>query len=167
MLISVCGCPPASRVGGRLGCQLGCQERTAARSRSSYRGYQCRPSGVATTRYAASVRGERIIAAVAALGLAVFSGFVFSGMSEVGDPNVVLAAVMIGVSLLAAAVSAIGPAKWAAGVAIALGMLSGLALVGTLAAVGLENALDLIWLGITTVVLIGAGLRLLRQPGQP
>jgi hypothetical protein len=57
------------------------------------------------------MRRERISAAVVALGFAVFSGFVFIGMSAVGDPNVVLAAVMIGLCLLAAAVIAIGPAK--------------------------------------------------------
>ena len=115
------------------------------------------------------MRWERIIATVVALGVAVFSGFVFIGMSEVGDPNVVLAAVVLGLSLLAAAVIAIGPAKWAAGLAIALGVISGLGAIGTLATVpsGPEMALDVIWLGVTTLVLIGAGLRLLRQPGEP
>lgn len=116
------------------------------------------------------MRRERIIAAVAALGFAGFSGFVFIGMSDVGDPNVVLAAVMVGFCLLAAAVIAIGPAKWAAGVAIALGVISGLVAMGTLGTAaqrptsGLETALDGIWMGITTVALIGAGLRLLRGP---
>jgi hypothetical protein len=115
------------------------------------------------------MRGARIIAAVAALGFAIWSGTVFIGMSRVGDPNVVLAAVVVGICLLAAVVIAIGPAKWAGGAAIALGMLSGLAGVGTfgMAEPGLEMALDVIWLGIITVALIGEGLRLVRQPGQP
>ena len=115
------------------------------------------------------MRWERISAAVAALGFAVFSGLVYIGMSEAGDPNVVLAAVMVGVCLMVAAVIAIGPAKWAAGVAIALGVTSGLAAVGIPASVPFnpEVAIDLTWLGITTVVLIGAGLRLLRRPAEP
>ena len=61
------------------------------------------------------------------------------------------------------------PREWAAGVAIALGMLSGLAAVGTLglAEPGLEAALDGIWLGITTVVLIGAASGCCDSRGLP
>lgn len=115
------------------------------------------------------MRVERIMAAVVALGFAVFSGTVFIGMSEAGDPTASLAAAMVGICLLAASVIAIGPAKWAAGVAIALGVITGLAAVGTVASVpfSLEAVLDVTWLGITTVVLIGAGVRLLWQPGEP
>jgi hypothetical protein len=115
------------------------------------------------------MRGARIIAAVAALAFALFAGVVFVGMSRVGDPNVVLASVVAVICLLAAVVIAIGPARWAGGVAIALGLLSGLAAAGTfgMAAPGFEMAFDVIWLGITTVALVGEGLRLLRQPGHP
>ena len=53
--------------------------------------------------------------------------------------------------------------------AIGLGLLSGLAAVGTfgMAEPGLEMALDVMWMGITTVALIGESLRLLRKPGEP
>ena len=115
------------------------------------------------------MRWERIIAAVAALSFALFAGVVFVGMSRAGDPNVVLTSVVAVICLLAAVVIAIGPAKWAGGIAIALGMLSGLAAVGTfgMAEPGFERAFDVTWLGITTVALIVEGLRLLRQPAEP
>ena len=115
------------------------------------------------------MRGVRAIAAVAALSFALFAGVVFVGLSRVGDPNVVLASVVTGICLLAAVVIAIGPATWAGGVAIALGTLSGLAAVGTfgMAEPGFERAFDVTWLVITTVGLIGEGLRMLRLPGQP
>jgi hypothetical protein len=106
----------------------------------------------------------RIIGVVVALGFALWWGFVFVGMSLVGDPNVLLASVGIVVCLVAAVVIGLGPAKVAAVVAIALGVISGLAAVGTLAMApaGLEAVGDTIWLGLTTIALIGVGIRLVR-----
>jgi hypothetical protein len=90
----------------------------------------------------------RVIGVVAALGFALWSGFVFIGMSRVGDPTVSLPAVMIVVCLVAAVVIGLGPAKLAGGVAVALGVISGLAGVGTfaMAPAGFEMAGDVIWM---------------------
>jgi hypothetical protein len=105
----------------------------------------------------------RVIGVAAALGFALFWGYVLAGMSETGDPNVLLAAVGIVVCLVAAVVIALGPAKLAAGVAIVLGALSGLGALPSIA----YSPSDGIWLGITAVALIAAGIRLLRPDEEP
>ena len=91
----------------------------------------------------------------AALGFAIFWGFVISG----GDPtSATVATVGAAVSLVAAGVIAIGRARWAAGVAIGLGMFSGLIALPA----GAIYAFDGYWLGLTAILLIGGGLLLLR-----
>jgi hypothetical protein len=101
------------------------------------------------------MQGVRIVAVAAALGFAIFWGYVIVG----GDPtSATVAAVGAVVCVAAAGVLAIGRAKQAARVAIGLGIASGLVALPS----GALYAFDGYWLGLTAVLLIAAGL-LLRK----
>ena len=98
--------------------------------------------------------GARIVGVIGALSVATFFGIVVVGLMALGQPaNAAVSAAGVALSVLGAFAIAVRPAGTAAGVAIALGILSGLGAVTA----GANYAPDGYWLGITAVLLIVAG----------